>query len=202
MVKLKLRITLCLLSIVFASCNTKPKVQSNQHEVEAVQKDHTKIDRAMVFQAAFNGDVEVVKDALQNGFAPNIVDEDNRTAIMLAAYNGHSAVVKLLIDEGADVNFTDSINRTALMYGSSGPFTETILALLQAGAKPNLVEKEENWTAAMMAASEGQLEVLKILVAHGADLTMVDVDGESSLDFARSKGHSAVADYIKTQLKQ
>ena len=202
MVKLKLGITLYLLGIIFASCNTKPKVQSNQHEVKVIQKDNVKMDKTKIFQAALDGNIQVVKEALLNGFAPNSVDEDKRTAIMLAAYNGHTVIVKLLIDEGADVNFTDNINRTALMYGSSGPFTETVLALLQAGAKPNLVEKEENWTAAMMAASEGQLEVLKTLVAHGADLTMVDVDGESSLDFASSKGHSAVADYIKTQLKQ
>ena len=53
----------------------------------------------------------------------------------------------------------------------------------------------------MMAASEGQLEVLKVLVSNGADLKMVDVDGESSLDFAKSKGHKAVADYIKTKLQ-
>ena len=53
----------------------------------------------------------------------------------------------------------------------------------------------------MMAAAEGQLEVLKTLVAFGADLSMVDVDGESSLDFADSKGYSAVAEYIRSQLK-
>jgi len=118
---------------------------------------------------------------------------------MLAAYNGNIEIVKLLIDKGADVNTTDEIGRTALMFASSGPFVNTVLTLLQAGAKPNLTDKEEDWTAAMMAAAEGQLEVLKTLVAFGADLKMVDIDGESSLDFASSKGHSAVVEYIKSQ---
>ena len=43
------------------------------------------------------------------------------------------------------------------MYASSGPFTSTVSLLLNAGAKPNMTEKEQNWTAAMMAAAEGQL---------------------------------------------
>ena len=53
----------------------------------------------------------------------------------------------------------------------------------------------------MMAAAEGQLKVVQLLVANGADLTMVDVDGESALDFAKSKGHQEVAAYIQTLQK-
>ncbi len=117
---------------------------------------------------------------------------------MLAAYNGNNEIVKLLINRGGDVNLTDEIERTALMYASTGPFVNTVTTLLEAGAEPNLIEKEENWTAAMMASAEGQLEVLKTLIAYGADLNMVDIDGESSLDFASANGHTAVVEYIKS----
>ncbi len=204
--KLKLCIGIALLGAVFVSCGTSDKKCTDNSETEtaiaSAKVEHVELNIKTVFTASLEGQTVIVKEAINNGFDTNTIDKDGRTALMLAAYNGQTEIVKLLLSHNANANHTDVLKRTALMYASSGPFTETVLALLQAGAKPNLVEKEENWTAAMMAASEGQLEVLKTLVAHGADLTMVDVDGESSLDFASSKGHSAVADYIKTQLKQ
>ncbi len=51
----------------------------------------------------------------------------------------------------------------------------------------------------MTAAVEGQLDVLKTLIAYGADLDMVDIDGESSLDFASLDGHTAVVEYIESK---
>lgn len=120
---------------------------------------------------------------------------------MLASYNGHTKLVELLIDKGADVNMVDELTRNALMYASSGPFPNTVKVLLKAGADPNLTDDEQNWTPAMMAAAEGQLEVLKVLVENGADLEMVDVDGESPLYFATRSGHTKVIDYIESQLK-
>ncbi|MFV0592002.1 MAG: ankyrin repeat domain-containing protein [Draconibacterium sp.] len=195
-----------LVVVVFvASCTQMAKNNSNKTgintEVDSGQTEMNHFDKTMIFQASLEGNLQIVLSALNDGFNPNTVDENKRTALMLAAYNGNTEIVKLLIDKGADVNYTDEIQRTALMYASSGPFVNTVLILLQAGAKPNSIEKEENWTAAMMAAAEGQLEVLKELVAFGADLSMVDVDGESALDFAYSKGYSAVAEYIRSQQK-
>lgn len=186
------------------SCNTKP---SNSKEVSTknIEQTATKsvkvYDTDLIMESALNGNLETVKEALNNGFNVNTVDANKRTPLMLAAYNGHYELVKLLIENEADVNLTDAVNRTALMFASTGSFVPTVSILLQSGAKPNMIDSEEKWTAAMMAASEGQLEVLKVLVSNGADLKMVDVDGESSLDFAKSKGHKAVADYILKELK-
>ena len=195
-----------MVGIVLTSCSTKGKKtvdrQNSIVEHGSMVKDSMQFDQTVIFQSALEGNIQVVQTALDCGFAPNTVDENKRTALMLAAYNGNTQIVKLLVEMGAEVNFTDENQRTALMYASSGPFVETVLVLLQAGANPNMIEKQENWTAAMMAAAEGQLEVLETLVSYGADLNMVDIDGESSLDFATAKGHSAVAGYIKSQLKQ
>jgi len=203
--KLKIVTVSCLLATSLVSCNEKPKSQTEQNgdvtEVSTAKPETAQVDNDKVFEAAMAGDVQAVKYALSNGFEPNAVDENSRTALMLASFDGHSEIVKLLIEHGADVNLTDVVDRTALMYASTGPFESTVLALLQAGARPNMIDKEENWTAAMMAAAEGQLEVLKTLVSFGADLKMVDVDGESSLDFANARGHGAVAEYIRLQLK-
>ena len=62
------------------------------------------------------------------------------------------------------------------------------------------MDNQESWTALMFAAAEGNAEVVKILLAHGADPTKGDVDGETSLQFAASKGHKQVADMIRQAL--
>ncbi|WP_319268451.1 ankyrin repeat domain-containing protein [uncultured Draconibacterium sp.] len=202
MKKLGIAVVMMFLGLLLFSCGTKTKDNNEEEKLPAEtgsnKTEKAQLDTTLIFQASLEGNVQTVLNALDDGFKPNTIDENGRTVLMLAAYNGNTEIVKLLIDRGADVNSSDEVERTALMYASTGPFVNTVLALLKAGAEPNLIEKEESWTAAMMAAAEGQLEVLKTLVAYGADLDMVDIDGESSLDFAKSNGHSAVVEYLKS----
>lgn len=150
-----------------------------------------------MLQAALNGNLQAIKNALENGFDPESTDSDMHTLLMMAAYNGHGKIVALLLDKGASVDHRDIMNRTALMYASTGPFNETVTLLLDAGANPNLVDGEEHFTPLMFAAAEGQAEVVQTLLKHGADKSMVDVDGESAYDFALNNGHSEVAKLLK-----
>jgi uncharacterized protein len=196
-----LGLVFCLILLI-TSCNNvsniKPGNISQSDEELNIEEPIQPVNTDLIMESALNGDLQILKEALKNGFTPNTVDANKRTALMLAAFNGHTELVQFLIEKGADVNLTDTIHRTALMYASTGPFVETVVSLLEAGADPNLVDNEEKWTAVMMAASEGQLEVLKTLIAHGADINMVDIDQESSLDFAKSNVHDAVAAYIES----
>ncbi len=190
-------IWLFIAGLTIVSCQT---IENKHKEKKVIANEPIEPlpELPIIFQAALDGGSKVICDALESGFDPNTLDENNRTIIMMASYNGHEDIVRLLIEKGANVDAVDNIGRSALMFASTGPFLNTVSMLLDAGANPNLTEKEENWTAAMMAASEGQLEVLKLLVAKGADLSMVDIDKESCLDFAKSKNHTDVVEYIKS----
>lgn len=48
----------------------------------------------------------------------------------------------------------------------------------------------------MMGAAEGQMDVVRMLVARGAKVDMVDKDGDTAESFARQNGHSEVADWL------
>ena len=50
------------------------------------------------------GDIEQVKQALQEGLDVNSADEEGYSALHAAAENDHLEIVKLLVSKGADVD--------------------------------------------------------------------------------------------------
>lgn len=147
--------------------------------------------------AALNGNEAIVKQLVEAGINVNAADQENRTALMYASFNGHTEIVQFLIDSGAEIGLRDAAGRTALLYASTGPFPKTVRLLLENNADPNIVEATESFTPLMHAAAEGQMEVVKILLEYGADLTKKDVDGESAYMFAVANGHTAVAQILE-----
>ncbi len=190
--------------VLMASCNNNPKKATTAAKTPASQKTEVKVskqfsptDYQMFLGAALENQDSIVKANIAEGIDVNYADESKTTALMYAAYNGHTEIVKMLIDAGANVKMKNVNNRTALMLASSGPFVETVKLLLQYGAEVNAKDNHQDWTPVMFAAGEGQLEVAKVLVAAGADIMMLDIDGESSYDFALSKGYNEMAAYLK-----
>jgi ankyrin repeat protein len=144
-------------------------------------------------EAALKGQIETVRNAIEQGIDVNVSDSDGRTAHLLAAYDGKTDVVELLLEHDAPVDHVDGVGRTALIYASSGPNHETVIALLKAGADPDVVDKAEGFTALMFAAAEGQKEVVQALLQNNANTTVKDKDGETARDFAEKNGHREVA---------
>ena len=147
-------------------------------------------------QAAHDGELDKVKALQKQGVACDAVDSNGATALMFAAFNGHSEIVIYLLDAGAEINLRDYLDRTALLYSSSGPFPETVKILLDRGADPNIVDSDEHFSPLMHAAAEGSLDVVKVLIANGADRSLKDVDGDDAASFAAQAGHMQVVEYL------
>ncbi len=49
----------------------------------------------------------------------------------------------------------------------------------------------------MFAASEGHVDVVKLLLTHNADKTLVDVDGDTAASFARKNNHTKVVELLE-----
>ena len=157
-----------------------------------------------VFEAAFNGDIDTVRAALDDNVDSNSQDtERGSTLLMLAAFNGHADVLELLVKRGSELDTQDIAGRTALMYCASGTNIDAVKVLLEAGANVNVTDKEEHFTALMFAAAEGQAEIVKLLLDYNSDLDKTDIDGDTARNFAVQNGHSGVVkiidDYKKYQ---
>ena len=157
------------------------------------------VSMADLVQAALDGQAAIIAAAIEKGFDPDQVDQDERRLLMYAAFNGRAETIDILLNAGADVNALDIGGNSALMFASTGPFLEAVTLLLDAGAEVNVVDSIEHFTPLMMAAAEGQVEIVNALLEKGADPTLKDKDGDTALSFAVQKGHDEVAEILKAR---
>jgi uncharacterized protein len=166
--------------------------------------------------AAREGDLESARLLVAAGAQLNALAGDGKDALSIAIFNGAYALAEFLVDNHADVNHADTQRFTPLFWAVDRRNMETapnfpwmittdplplIKKLLDAGAKPNAIINSTPRarmregsprivfaTAFMRAAFSGDLEVVKLLLAHGADPHIQSSDRETSLMAASAEG--------------
>jgi ankyrin repeat protein len=200
-----------LVAICCVGCGSgpvaKPGSETSLSEKAAVNKEQPNRDESPVQQisdeafriAAYEGRTDKVERAIESGTDVNSADSTQLlTALHMAAYNGHSHTVKLLIKKGATIDCRDHEGKTPLYHASTGPFAETVAILCEAGADVNARDSTaESFTPLMTAAALGQTEVVKVLLRHKADKTLVDDDSETALDHASKGGHAEIVQLLR-----
>jgi ankyrin repeat protein len=93
---------------------------------------------AQLLTAAFAGDLDGVRAALQSGANPQAADEQDTAALRWATRAGHRAVVEALLAAGADVNQKSATGWTALMEAVCSEHPDLVVFLLAHGADPNV----------------------------------------------------------------
>ena len=143
-----------------------------------------------IWRACAEGDLERVRQLIQDGQDVNRGDICGTTPLMLAAKNGHDQVVQELIRAGADVNGKDNDKRTALHKASWSGHSIVIKTLDEAGANLNV---QDVWgrTPLMVAAEWGHANVAVELIRAGADVSVVSSHEWSSVAAGSTALHFA-----------
>lgn len=79
-----------------------------------------------LFKSAENGNLEQVKQCLENGADVNAKSATGLTALLVASKEGHFEVAKLLIENGAQVGIKDNNFKTALDLVKTGEIRELL----------------------------------------------------------------------------
>lgn len=134
--------------------------------------------------AAERGDEEAVRLCLQHGVEANATEPGDLfgyTALIVAAGSGHKGVVEFLLRAGANPNLPTSTGDE----GREASFIEGHFDFSAVGR-----------TALIAASARGQVQIVKALLDHGADVSAADGDGQSPLMFAAYNGDRDVVELL------
>uniref|UniRef100_A0A6U3Q8H2 Uncharacterized protein n=2 Tax=Ditylum brightwellii TaxID=49249 RepID=A0A6U3Q8H2_9STRA len=150
---------------------------------------------------------EVATELVRAGADPNTVyvDEDGEShnLLMDAIIVENDEFAILLIGNGADPYHEDENKVTTLLQASHRGMADVVKALLKrhkdAGGKEGYVDSpsDEGITPLIAAASEGHVEVVKLLIDEAkADVDAKDKDETNSLMAASARGHNDVVELL------
>jgi uncharacterized protein len=141
-------------------------------------------------------------------------DTQPTTPLLVAVSNGAIDAVNALVDGGANVNVWVESDTTILGDAIAQGRLELIRALLKGGAKPNEPHGVA-WTPAIHSslgrcgietgppgvADYWGVEVLRTLVAAGADRHAKNKDGQTAVEFLRRELGAAQDDFRRSCVK-
>eukprot|EP00928_Gymnodinium_smaydae_P025442 TRINITY_DN20259_c0_g2_i1.p1 TRINITY_DN20259_c0_g2~~TRINITY_DN20259_c0_g2_i1.p1 ORF type:complete len:1011 (-),score=192.95 TRINITY_DN20259_c0_g2_i1:70-3102(-) len=152
--------------------------------------------------SAINGHDRVARDLVNAGADVYVEDEEGRSAGMWAARHGHSSVIGVLlkVPGGFDLQQRDSSDMTVadhaqqwlevrsmlsvvarlgeeLLESTRRGDAKAVKAALKAGAHVDRLD-EQGWTALSYAAAQGSLDLLQLLLVHGASPALLRLSAE------------------------
>ena len=160
---------------------------SQLESIDAKRNTLKKPFKGLLFLAAEAGATEYVEALVDAGSDINQKDTFRGfvTPLHLAAAGGHSETVSSLISRGANIDATNQHGWTALHYACRHEDVVNLLA--SAGADVNGIDGM-GWTPLFHASVRygGCPEVVRLLLAHGADANVRTNSGETTLESIRS----------------
>jgi uncharacterized protein len=181
--------------------------------VRKLIKEHADVNAAAndgsaaLLWAAYHSNAEMTKALLAAGATVDAANHYGVTPLLQASRNGGVEVIRALLDAGAEPTRWHAEGETPLMAASRTGRVDAVQLLLSHGSFINAVDPFQEESALMWASAEGHLEVVKALLAAGADPNLKahvatiterkNADhpsgGFTALMFAVRNGHADVA---------
>src|SRR5215467_9207772 len=139
-----------------------------------------------LLQALRNGEMGNVRAAIENGANVETPDEYGNTLLMHVAVFGNAADMEFMLAHGANVNAVNRARHTPLMRAV--PDLAKIKLLVEHGANVNAAAADGTTPLMTAAHIRSAVEVVRYLVARGADLQPVDRRGFDAIMIAAEKG--------------
>lgn len=202
-------------ALMWAVANKHPEIVKLLVEHGADVRARSNGNFTPLLFAAQQGDVESGRALLRAGADVNESrNKDRLTTLMVAAASGHQEFSVFLLDESADPRLMTENGYTALHYAASDEKGAGLVkALLDHGANPNArttKDSRQNTTSGVslngatplfLAASRGNVETVRALVAGGADPFITTDERTAPLHVATWGGDPYFRDWTDEEKK-
>ena len=120
--------------------------------------------------AVYHENDQLVELLLRAGANANAANDLAITPLYLASASGNAALVRVLLGKGAHPDAASETGVTPLMEAARSGSVDAVQALFERGANVNAREHDRHQTALMWAAARRHPAVVKLLLAHHADV--------------------------------
>lgn len=178
-----------------------------------------------LIEAAMNGNTDSIESLVKSGANINYVDEYGDTALSQAAFQGHIETVKklisyltarysknralllasqadhgeiidILVEAKAEVNVYMEDYHTPLFQAIGQNKMQAFKRLLAAPGIDLNHEDKDGVIPILLAAYNGHLDMLKLLVLHGADVSIKNAEGKTAFDMATMNNKQEAIQYL------
>jgi len=138
----------------------------------------------LYYAAIRKADLQLLDTLIHRGIvSTESINEKNDTPLIAAVRACKANVVRYLLDAGANID-------------AFGVSKQTRLGIERRGCKLEDVYEYTERTPLQFAAELGNLTIVKLLMEHGADDSLVAPDGQLALRLAAINGHREIVDYL------
>lgn len=149
--------------------------------------------------AAANGHEEIVRVLAKLGGSQlsNTPDDySGMTPLLWAAQGGHWRCIEALCENYSQLDVTDRNGQTALHIACRELHYDLARVLLEHSCNPNIKDASLGKTPLHMVAGLGNYEMAELLVTRGADVNIVDNDGNTPIYIAAQEGHKELREML------
>eukprot|EP00742_Colponemidia_sp_Colp-10_P006201 GILJ01006643.1.p1 GENE.GILJ01006643.1~~GILJ01006643.1.p1 ORF type:complete len:1057 (+),score=103.81 GILJ01006643.1:402-3173(+) len=163
--------------------------------------------RTLMYLAASEGCLGIVKGLLEAGAEVNICDRDGYTPLLVAVRENQAEAVHLLVKHGADVNVGAGGLGTPLLFAVSAMDVNMVNCFLQAGADVRLKDADGNTPLHLVLNSfdkdpVSSAAIMEALVDHNASVNVTNGEKWAPLHLAARKGQVRGVQWVVNKNKQ
>ena len=153
--------------------------------------------RTALLLAATHDHVDVAKVLVAMGADPDALDDRHDTPWLVTGVTGSVAMLEALLPAHPDLSIENRFGGLSVIPASERGHADYVRRVVSTGIDIDHVNRL-GWTALLEAVILGDggrrhQEIVRTLLAAGADRTIADGDGVTALEHARSKGYDEIA---------